>query len=141
MEANFQWCERSNLDLSPTLQLQHLMPILRSAAFHRQRITISFSPPPTISIATQFTEGKKSFLIQEMEANLFFSYNGQFKLEVLSISYFSYLFHKLSISQDAYFMKPARIFREIFHHIFYTLGLPSSSERQYWIDSNYQRKW
>lgn len=35
-------------------------------------------------------------------------------------------------------MKPASIFREIVHHIFHMLGLPVSSERQYWTDANYQ---
>lgn len=113
---------------------------LGSSAFHRQRVAISFLFPSLILIAIQSTERKNHTLFREWKLLLFISYNGQFKLEILSISYFGYLFHKLSTFQDSYFMKSVRIFREIVHHIFHILGFPGSSERQYWIDSNCQER-
>ena len=63
---------------------------------------------------------KKSLLIQEMEASSFILYNGQFKLKILSISYFSYLFHKLSISPRCLFYEASKDIQKNFpSHISY----------------------
>ena len=115
---------------------------LGTAAFYRQKITITFFFFTSQIDGHLPIERKKNHsLFRKWKLLLFISYNGQLELEFLFIFYFGYLFYKLSTFQGAYLMKPKRIFREIVHHIFHIWKSPNSSERQNWIDSSCQTKY
>lgn len=118
--------------------LQYLIPILEVLLFKDKGLLLVSCSLLLYRLPSNPQKGRNHSLFRKWKLLLFNSYNGQFKLEILSIFYFGYLFHKLSTLQDSYFMKPTRIFREIVCHIFHILGLPGSSERQYSIDSNSQ---
>lgn len=135
--VGFSWKqEKCNFFLFPNFRVATANTNLGSAPFHKQKITISFSP---LSYQLPFNSQMEEIIpYSGKKPLLFISHNDQFKLEILPISYFGYLFHKLSTFLDAYFMKPARILRKIGYHIFHIPGLPCSSERKYWIDSNCQ---
>lgn len=119
-------------------QLQCLTPGLQVLLFVGRGLLSASLSLLSYRLPANPEKGTNHSLFRKWKLLLFISYNGRFKLEILSVSYLGYLFCKLSTFQDSYCLKPERIFREIVRLIFHVLGLPGSSERQHWIDSSCQ---